>query len=468
MLVRRPRLVALRCVTSVPLVLCATVGAALAKHPHYTITNVSDALGGTAFGLAGISDTGYVTGWVDLAGSGTGSVGFRWSARGIATPEPPVGDPWLTFNTVDVNDSGVTVGWFGTSSPSWMSRGFRWQSGAALELVNPLGWNAFPTAINAAGWAVGYSGFQVGVSPGAVVWDPAGTPSFVADLRQAFDINSSGQIVGYRPDANGVARAFLYDQGVLTPLGTLDPQAQGDVYPRAINDHGAVVGTSRIHGEEHAFRWTAATGMVELPDLGVSAFPFNVAALDVNDAGWIVGYAPNGTTQAAVVWAPDGTIAELAPRIPDAGPGTSWPFFIDASRINAAGQLVGFSPNGPSNQETRTILLTPTTLTASTVTPGVAGTVNTLGLDGAAPGKVAFLAAAVDDPFDRGYTTLASCEPLGLAMEAPRIVATAVADAAGHATFEWTVPAAFAGSTLRFQAFQRGSCALSNVVRAAL
>lgn len=468
MFVRRPRFVALCCITLVPIVLCAAARDARAQHPHYTITNVSEAVDGGAIGLAGISDTGYVTGWISLAGPGNGDSGFRWSARGTSIPQAPLGTPWLTFNTVDVNDFGATIGWFGTGSSSWMSRGFRWQSGAAVELVSPLGWNAFPTAINAAGWVVGYSGFQIGVSPGAVMWDPQGTASFVADLRQAFDINASGQIVGFRPDASGVARAFLYDQGVLTPLGTLDPQDKGDVYPRAINDHGVVVGTSRFGGREHAFRWTAATGMVELPDLGVSAFPFNVAALDVNDSGWIVGYAPNGTSQATVVWAPDGTIAELEPLVPDAGPGTNWSGFVDASRINAAGQLVGFSPNAPANQETRTILLTPTTLTAAPVTPGVAGLVNTLGVDGATPGKVAFLAAAVDDPLDRGYTTLTSCEPLGLAMEEPRIVATAVADAAGHATFEWTVPAALAGSTLRFQAFQRGTCALSNVVRASL
>ncbi|MBI5433194.1 MAG: hypothetical protein HZA52_10225 [Planctomycetes bacterium] len=455
---------------------CALVAAALlagsalpahAQFTQYTITNVGDAVPGSAVGVAGLSDTGFVTGWVFTSGPLFDSMGFRWSPRRTVVPAPPAGIVWQGFEVVDVNDAGTFVGSFGELS-GFLARGFRWRAGVSEEFLTPLGFRAFPTAINDAGWIVGYAGAQPAGTPGAVVWDPMLTPSFVADLGRATDINDHEQIVGYRVDAAGVPRGFLYDHGALIPLGSLDPTGQGAVFPRALDNHGRVVGTSSIGGHEHAFLWTAANGMTELPDLGIQHFPFNVAALDINDAGWIVGYAPNSNGQADVLWNPGGAVVDLEPLIPDIGPSGNWQNLLSALRVNAAGQIAGFASHVPSSFQGRTVLLTPAALQASALVPGVAGELNTLDVGGAEPGQIVYLAADHDDPLDRGYFTLATCEPLGLAMDAPRVFATATADGAGHASFQWVAPAGLAGADLRFQAFQRGACRVSNVVRATL
>jgi hypothetical protein len=136
-------------------------------------------------------------------------------------------------------------------------------------------------------------------------------------------------------------------------------------------------------------------------------------------------------------------------------------------RINAAGQIAAIAANALLGLDWRTVVLTPANLRASALVPNAAGVTNTLHVSGATPGKLAVLAEDREDPLDRGYTPIPGCEPLGLAMAAPRVVAVAIADASGVATFEWSVPSSLAGARVRLQAFQRAACALSNVVHVA-
>jgi hypothetical protein len=206
--------------------------------------------------------------------------------------------------------------------------------------------------------------------------------------------------------------------------------------------------------------------MTELPGLGINAFPHNVGALDINDSGWIVGYAPNSLGQTDVLWAPDHTVRELRPLIPDFGPSKHW-VNMTALRINAAGQIAAVAANALLGLDWRTVVLTPANLRASALVPKAAGVTNTLHVSGARPGKMAVLAVDREDPLDRGYTPIPGCEPLGLAMASPQVVAVAIPDASGIATFEWAVPSALAGTRVRLQAFQRAACALSNVVHVA-
>jgi hypothetical protein len=53
-------------------------------------------------------------------------------------------------------------------------------------------------------------------------------------------------------------------------------------------------------------------------------------------------------------------------------------------------------------------------------------------------------------------------------MVAPHVIAVEEADGAGHACFQWNVPAGLSGTNVHLQAFQPDSCSVSNVVRAAL
>ena len=72
-------------------------------------------------------------------------------------------------------------------------------------------------------------------------------------------------------------------------------------YATAINDNDVVVGNSQYSATnpfpfEHAFRWTAAGGMVDLGDFGGEVSQ----ATSVNAEGRVVGWAglPDGTRHA--------------------------------------------------------------------------------------------------------------------------------------------------------------------------
>lgn len=444
------------------LVLLASI--TVAQGRQYTLTNLGTTFPGTHIAGAGLSDTGHVAVWQFPDQGALGSIGYRWSHDGLVRPEVPAGvSSWAMVTAVDADDEGSFVGSFGTLPGTW-TRGYRCKDGTTEELLTPLGFRAYPTAMNGAGWIVGYAGAQSAGTPGAVLWSPDLTPSWVADLSRATDVNDLGHVVGTRSELTGTPGAFLWDGTSLIPLGTIPPADPGEVFPMAVNDAGVVVGRYLVNGDERAFAWTQADGMRGLPDLGISSFPFDVGARDVNAAGWIVGYAPNRNGQTEVLWTPAHEPIELETLVPDIGPGRRWVKFGVVAAINDAGQISGTAASA-ANFETRTVLLTPADLDAFEPSPGVAGVTNTIALEGCAPGRIAFLAADLDDPLDRGYTELEGCAPLGIALHAPRIVATAQPDGAGRASFSWNVPSALAGRTVRLQAWQPDTCELSQVVR---
>jgi len=324
----------------------------------YSVTDVGVESAGTATGPAGLSDTGFLAGSQAARGDRLAPVGFRRSpgaTSGVGAIVVPDRSTWVGSTAVDVNDSGTFVGSFAEEpGATFLSRGYRWKDGVIEELLTPLGQRAFPTAINDAGWIVGYAGIQPPGTPGAVLWDPELRASFVGDLTRAVDVNSRNQVVGYKNDASGAARAFVWDAGELVPLGSLDPRGLGAVYPKAIDAHGRVVGVSLVRGREHAFVWTKKGGMSELLGARSGQLSLDAAALDINDDGWVVGYAPTAHGRSAVLWGPDGAVNELAGLVPAlATPGSGT---FRALRINSAGQIAGTLENADGS---RTVLLTP-------------------------------------------------------------------------------------------------------------
>ena len=98
---------------------------------------------------------------------------------------------------------------------------------------------------------------------------------------QAYDINDVGQVVGYATSAAGPQRAFLWQDGGMTELGTLGGSAS---LANALNDAGQVVGTSRTTTGSSAtnpFLWEGGV----MTDLGVGPG----TAYGINDAGQVVG-----------------------------------------------------------------------------------------------------------------------------------------------------------------------------------
>jgi probable HAF family extracellular repeat protein len=76
----------------------------------------------------------------------------------------------------------------------------------------------------------------------------------LGSVSRARGINDRGQIVGNSSLATGATHAFLWENGVITDLGTLggaNSQALG------INDRGQIVGSSlTATGETHATLWS--------------------------------------------------------------------------------------------------------------------------------------------------------------------------------------------------------------------
>lgn len=188
-------------------------------------------------------------------------------------------------------------------------------------------------------------------------------------FSSAFDVNSSGHVVGRSQTADLTIRAFLYADGAMTNLGSpgagvteawyigeggqiagiyreggvtrtvvwdggatsvIDGLGGALTFPTAVGPSGTVVGWSKLaSGERHAFRWTASGGIEDLGTLGGS----ESAALGINAAGDIAGWARNGDEhEQAVVWTAAGAVVEL---------GTLGGGGAEALAINDNGQVAG-------------------------------------------------------------------------------------------------------------------------------
>jgi probable HAF family extracellular repeat protein len=139
-------------------------------------------------------------------------------------------------------------------------------------------------------------------------------------------------------------RAFLWDRGELTDLGTLGGASStvlpGDVVPGAINDRGQIAGVSQTTtGELHAFLWDRGVMM----DLG--KFPGKEDAIGwaLNNSGEMIGtfqyLTENCAADHVFLWS-GGMMADL-PTI-QTGAGLECPANWPAG-INNAGQIVGMS-----------------------------------------------------------------------------------------------------------------------------
>jgi probable HAF family extracellular repeat protein len=120
--------------------------------------------------------------------------------------------------------------------------------------------------------------------------------SFGGGRSEAFDINSSGQVVGYAFNASNQRHAFLWQNGAMTDLGIIGGANRSEAY--GLNSTGQVVGgvgsTLQLTQPE-AFLWQngAMTG------LGVSN---GGQANAINDSGQVAGTDGYNSGFRAFVW----------------------------------------------------------------------------------------------------------------------------------------------------------------------
>jgi probable HAF family extracellular repeat protein len=166
-----------------------------------------------------------------------------------------------------------------------------------------------------------------------------------------YDINNVGQIVGSSDaDADGHLRPFLYQGGVMTNLGSLDPSGQGNTEAYAINDAGQVAGYSEVLSpswHQRAFLYTGGS----MKDLGTLPGSANSKAYGLNGHGDVVGIV-NRPLRAFLYTG--GVMYDLNDLVP---PDSGWKL-IGASAINDAGQIAAQGVN--AYRQVHALLLTPT------------------------------------------------------------------------------------------------------------
>jgi probable HAF family extracellular repeat protein len=263
----------------------------------------------------------------------TGARAFLYRG-GVITDLGPLGG---------TNSYGTSINLFGqvagfsdmTNGP----RAFVFRDGVAQRLETLAGLDHYAFGINDAGWVVGYVSL------------PAGDQAFVFDGVEAtllgtlgglnsyaYAINSIGFVVGSSTMAGEAGRhAMAWDGIELLDLNVLMPAPNGWELEeaRAINDQRLMTGWGLLHGSRRAFLFNQGT----VTDLGTLAEGRASRGLGINNAGEVVGtaeVAPKGEPH-AFIWR-NGQMRDVNDFL---GRNSGWEL-REARGINDGGQIVGW------------------------------------------------------------------------------------------------------------------------------
>lgn len=180
--------------------------------------------------------------------------------------------------------------------------GYHWFDGQLTDIGSLGGGGTVAHAIDEHGWVAGTSLTAEG-DQRAFIWQDGtmhdlgtldGATSQVVPTRDA--MSDAGHVIGTSSMPNGEQRGFIWFNDTMHDLGTL---GGGHVEPMAVNDRGQVVGHSLTgDGRQHGFFWDGE----EMIDLGTLGGDLSQARA-LNEKGQVVGHSQtaNGDHH-AVAW----------------------------------------------------------------------------------------------------------------------------------------------------------------------
>ena len=294
----------------------------------YTVTvagpTILAGISGSSFDIAvGINNAGDIAG---VSGNFPNGRAVRWAA-GTTTPVPIDA---ADSRANDINSFGQIVGEKNLSASLWTPNGI---GGYTLTDIGAQ----LPAAIYSNAWGINSHGQVVGVyRPAATtgpfsdvcyLWTPmsanatTGTVITFAGLGGLFcvanDINSSGYIAGASTTAGGAQHAFLWSptsaNATTGSIQNLAPTAFAS-YGAAINDALQIAGQHMsATGPGTAALWTpTGGGSFAMTELGLFG-GVESHAMDINDAGFVVGWVRNASLLDNTFFWQSGTFTALPP-----------------------------------------------------------------------------------------------------------------------------------------------------------
>jgi probable HAF family extracellular repeat protein len=246
----------------------------------YAITEVGS-LGGKYTHATALNRRGEAIGTSRLAGTGDVLAPMRAFIGRRQVREIEI--PGAIFSSATAaNSSGAVAGIW--SPANGVTHAFLYSGGQIVLLEDgALGGELRPVALSDSGVMV------LNGKEGVYVHDTrlrSAHPKFLAELRgaTAMDANESGLIVGYREIGKGVIRAFSFQAGRVTDIGTLGGTRS---VARAVNDRGEIVGWSEIGSSQRTHAFLISNDVMQ--DLGTLG-SWDSAATAISDSGDVVGY----------------------------------------------------------------------------------------------------------------------------------------------------------------------------------
>jgi len=330
------------------------------------------------------------------------------------------------------------------------SRAFAWSGGVRTDLGTLGGDGAKAFGINGASHAVGTS--QLGNGRWrAFVWrnnqmtNLSALPGHVAS--GALAITDSELITGWSEDAGGNRVAVYWTSDQIHEIASL-----GGTHAEATagNRDNTIVGYGDTGNEEtHAFMWEDGL----LTDLGTFPVGGDSHAYSINILREVVGdaFLPGAGETQAVLWRPGRTIQNVNTLLP---PASGWDSLLTATGISDSGHICG---TGRTNSgASHAYLLVPKLGLANPI-PGIAGQVNRFDVAGALPTAMVHVVYG----FQYAATGVPGCPGVNFGIRSPTLLHSQRADETGHVLFDLMVPNAARGRGVLFQALEGGSCELS-------